>query len=383
MPRGYLDAASGQPLHPAARTAAAGFSDRVWADPSMPHHEGRTARQVLEAARATVAEVIGTDPSSVGFLRAGHDVAMLAVEGLAAGANGGHRRQTVHVYTSAVERSAVLEVADTIGGAAGTHIIEVDRVGRISDDAFRAALAITPVGDTRIAVFQAANIELGTRQPLASLLGTAAAEQIPVAIDGTGALGWIDIDPGWSALFADAQGFAGPRGAAILAVEAGARWRLPSPQADHTRPPEPDDVAAAVKTAAALDGVYQDRIHESARLSELVQRIRDRVRRTVPDVELLGDADNRLPYLVTFSCLYVDGERLAMELDRLGFAVGSGSACASRTGLPSHVLTAIGSLTHGNVRISLPIGCLAATVDAFLAVLPEAVARVRAEAGAP
>jgi cysteine desulfurase len=158
---------------------------------------------------------------------------------------------------------------------------------------------------------------------------------------------------------------------------------LPGSERDETRPPECDDVAAAVLTAAALDGVHRDRFHESTRLSELVQRIRDRVRRTIPDVELLGDADNRLPYLVTFSCLYVDGERLAMELDRLGFAVGSGSACASRTGLPSHVLTAIGSLTHGNVRISLPIGCPSEAVENFLTVLPEAVTRVRAEAGAP
>jgi len=81
--------------------------------------------------------------------------------------------------------------------------------------------------------------------------------------------------------------------------------------------------------------------------------------------------------------LYADGERLASELDRLGVAVGSGSACASRAGLPSHVLTAIGALTHGNVRVSLPLGVTTDSVEHFLRVLPAAVKTVRAEAGAP
>ena len=90
--------------------------------------------------------------------------------------------------------------------------------------------------------------------------------------------------------------------------------------------------------------------------------------------------------MVTFSCLYVDGEALVGELDRRGFAVASGSACTSSTLEPSHVLAAMGVLTHGNVRVTLPLEAVAPgranEVERFLAVLPDAVAAVAAELGA-
>jgi cysteine desulfurase len=85
--------------------------------------------------------------------------------------------------------------------------------------------------------------------------------------------------------------------------------------------------------------------------------------------------------VVTFSCLYVDGEALVTELDRAGFAVNSGSSCTSSTLRPSHVLEAMGVLSHGNVRVSLPWGTKEEDVERFLAVLPDVVARLRAAAG--
>ena len=113
----------------------------------------------------------------------------------------------------------------------------------------------------------------------------------------------------------------------------------------------------------------------------LVARIRERVAATVPDVEVVGDPHDRLPHVVTFSCLYVDGEALLTALDRRGFAVGSGSACTSSTLEPSHVLAAMGVLTHGNVRIALPRGVREEDVDAFLDALPGTVAEVRGALG--
>ena len=73
----------------------------------------------------------------------------------------------------------------------------------------------------------------------------------------------------------------------------------------------------------------------------------------MPDVDVAGDPVRRVPHLLTFSALYVDGETLTLELDKAGFAVASGSACSASSEHPSHVLAAMGALTHGNVRIGL------------------------------
>jgi cysteine desulfurase len=101
----------------------------------------------------------------------------------------------------------------------------------------------------------------------------------------------------------------------------------------------------------------------------------------VPDVQVVGDPDRRLPHLVTFSCLYVDGEALVTELDRRGFGIASGSACTASTLTPSHVLEAMGVLTHGNVRLSLQRDTTRADVDALCDVLPSVVAEIRGRVG--
>lgn len=143
-----------------------------------------------------------------------------------------------------------------------------------------------------------------------------------------------------------------------------------------------ENVPGALAAAAAL----QARVAEASSLDErhrpLVDRIRREVPRLVPDVEVVGHASQRLPHLVTFSCLYVDGEALLTALDRDGIAVSSGSSCTASTLTPSHVLEAMGVLTHGNVRVSLGRESSEADVDRLLAVLPGVVAEVRSQLGA-
>jgi len=84
---------------------------------------------------------------------------------------------------------------------------------------------------------------------------------------------------------------------------------------------------------------------------------------------VVGDPVDRLPHLVTFSCLYVDGEAIVTELDKRGYGVASGSACTASTLTPSHVLEAMGVLTHGNVRVSLTRDTTSEDVGAFLAAM--------------
>jgi cysteine desulfurase len=136
-----------------------------------------------------------------------------------------------------------------------------------------------------------------------------------------------------------------------------------------------------VAAAAALRAAADEAGAEAERLFGLVERIRRVVADTVPDVEIVGDPVHRLPHLVTFSCLYVDGEALLHALDRRGFAVSSGSSCTSSTLRPSHVLEAMGVLSHGNVRVSLHRETTPDQVERFLAELPDVVATLRAESG--
>jgi cysteine desulfurase len=176
-------------------------------------------------------------------------------------------------------------------------------------------------------------------------------------------------------LTASAHKWGGPPGVGLLAVRAGVRFSPPDPEPGAVSLPLVVAAAAALRAAAGEAGAEADR------LRPLVDRIRATVASTVPDVEIVGDPVGRLPHLVTFSCLYVDGEALLHALDRRGFAVSSGSSCTSSTLRPSHVLEAMGVLSHGNVRLSLHRQTTAGQVDRFLAELPRIVADLRAEAG--
>jgi cysteine desulfurase len=168
----------------------------------------------------------------------------------------------------------------------------------------------------------------------------------------------------------------------VLLVRKGARWRNPFPGDDRVdeRTTGMENVPAALAAAAALQAVVAERDDVNARQAALVDRLRAGVAR-IPDTEVVGDPVDRLPHLLTFSFLYVDGEAIVTELDRLGFAVASGSACTASTLEPSHVLAAMGALTHGNVRVSLSRDSGQDDVDRLLAALPDVVARIRHGAG--
>ena len=228
-----------------------------------------------------------------------------------------------------------------------------------------------------------ASHEVGTVQPVAAAAEACADAGVPLFVDAAQSIGRADVPPGWSLLTASAHKWGGPPGVGVLVVRKGVRWRSPYPGDDLYRPRAQGalNIPAVVAAAASLRAVRAEAATEAVRLSALVERIRETVARTVPDVEVVGDPVQRLPHLVTFSCLYVDGEALLHALDRRGFAVSSGSSCTASTLRPSHVLEAMGVLSHGNVRVSLHRGTTEADVDRFLAVLPGLVSEIRKEAG--
>ncbi|GAA1836161.1 cysteine desulfurase family protein [Actinomadura chokoriensis] len=368
----YFDAASTEPPHPAARAALLDALDAGWADPARLYGTARGTRLLLDRARARVAGVVGARPDEVSFTSSGTQAVHLAVlGGLQA-----RRRVGRHLVVSAVEHSSVLHAAERHERDGGeVTVVGVDRAGRADPAEFAAALR----PDTALACLQSANHEVGTLQPVAEAAEACRAARVPLFVDAAQSLGRADVPGGWSFLAGSAHKWGGPAGVGVLAVRKGTRWRSPLPddEREGRRVPGFENVPSIVAAAAALEAYRADMAAEAPRLSALVDRIRAEVPRSVPDVEVVGDPVRRLPHLVTFSCLYVEGEALLTELDRLGFAVSSGSSCTADTLRPSHVLEAMGVLTHGNVRVSLPRGADAAQVDRFLAVLPGAVERLR------
>ncbi|MBV2353595.1 aminotransferase class V-fold PLP-dependent enzyme [Streptomyces sp. J2-1] len=369
----YFDAASGAPLHPVARQALLAALDDGWADPARLHREGRRARLLLDAAREATAEAVGCRADEVVFTPSG----TAAVHSGAAGALAGRRRVGRHLIVSAVEHSSVLHSAEAFEAAGGTAVrVPVDRAGRVTPSAYAEALR----ADTALACLQSANHEVGTVQPVAEVAEVCRAAGVPLLVDAAQSLGWGPVEGAWSLLAASAHKWGGPPGVGVLVVRKGVRFAPPGPldERESGRAPGFPNLPAVVAAAASLRAVRAEAAQEAVRLRELTERLRARVPLLVPDAVVVGDPEHRLPGIVTFSCLHVDGEALLHALDRAGFSVSSGSSCTSSTLTPSHVLKAMGVLSEGNVRVSLPPGTSGEDVDRFLAVLPDAVAGVRA-----
>jgi cysteine desulfurase len=374
----YLDWASQAPLHPAAREALLAAYDAGWADPTRLHREGRQARLLYDAAREAVAGTLGVTAPEVSFTSSGTAAAHLGIFGALAV----QRRPRHELVVSAIEHSCVLH-AGAAHEAAGGRLIQlpVDTVGRVELQAWQ------PGAKTALVSVQSANQEIATRQPIAEIAERCRAASVPLHVDAAQSVGREPVDmSAWNAsvLTASAHKFGGPSGVGLLIVRDGTRWERPGPEDDRGDPRVvgPRDVPGAVATAAAL-------VARSAEMAEEAQRLRgfsEQVRRAaaaIPDAEVHGDPDpgGRLPHLVSMSFLYVDGEALLDRLGALGIAAASGSACTASSLSPSHVLEAIGALTHGNLRVSMGRDTTQDDIDRVLAALPAAVAGLRDEAG--
>lgn len=364
----YFDAAATEPPHPVTREAYLAALDSGWADPARLYGQARRAGLLLDQARAEIADLLGARPDEISFPASGTQAAYLGVQGALAG----RRRVGERVVAAAVEHAAVLRAA------AAPELVPVSRTGRVDLDAFAAAVAVE---GTALACLQTANHEVGTLQPVAEAAEACRDVGVPLLVDACVTAGRLPVPAGWSVLVASAHKWGGPPGVGVLAVRKGTRFRSPLPADDRGRVPGFPDLPAVVAAAAALRAVTAEAAEENARLAALVDLIRARVPELVPDVEVIGEPADRAPHIATFSFLYVDGEALLTELDRRGFAVSSGSSCTASTLRPSHVLEAMGVLTQGNLRVSLPRGASLAEVERFLAQLPDVVRGIRLAAG--
>lgn len=366
--RTEFDTASSEPLHPAARETLLAALDQAYADPRRLHRSGRTARLLLDNARAVVAESLDVRPDEVSFTGSGTEAVHRGLLGLVRGSRRGSR-----IVHAAIEHSAVRHAVAWGGEAVD---VACDELGRVDGGDLVAGASAPGVG---VVALQTANHEVGTIQPVGRF---ELPDGVPLFADACASMGRLPLPSGWAVAAGSAHKWGGPAGVGVLLVRKGARWRNPFPGDDRIdeRVAGFENVPGALAAAAALQAVVAERDAVNARQHALVDRIRAAVA-AIPDTQVVGDPVERLPHVVTFSFLYVDGESLVHQLDRHGFGVASGSACAASTLEPSAVLTAMRVLTHGNVRVSLTRDTTETEVDRLLGLLPGIVASLRAEVG--
>jgi cysteine desulfurase len=379
MRRVYLDHASAWPLRPEAVAALADAQAIAWADATRGHAEARAAAELLARSAETVATALGGRADDVVWTSCGTEAVALAVAGtaLAALRRGDPRR---HLVVSAVEHSSVLRTADRLASEHGFHVtvVPVDRAGRVDPD--QVAAALTP--DTLVVHLQHANHEVGTIQPTHEVATACRAHgDVLLHVDACQTVGQVGLtldQLGADLLTASGAKFGGARGTGFVVL--GPRARLsPIVEGDdrqRRRRAGGLDVPGIAATAVALQVATQAMAAEHSTREALRRRLRVGFTQ-VDDVDLHGPLGDTHPGIVAASALYVDGEALVADLDRRGFAVHSGSSCASTSGEPSHVLVAMGGLTHGHVRVSVGPDTTEQDVDGFLAAWTEVVTDLR------
>jgi cysteine desulfurase len=378
----YLDHAATTPLDERVLDAMLphlrGTPNGLRGNPSSLHALGATAREAVEEARTSVARLVSAEPKEILFTAGGTEADNLAVLGLAA-ANASRK----HVVISAVEHPAVRESAGHLE-AAGYEVtrVGVDSDGLISSAEFAGALR----SDTALAAVMWANNEVGSVQPVEEIAGVCHEAGVPLHVDAVQAAGRLALDVlriPVSTLALSAHKLYGPQGVGALYVREGVELEpllFGGGQEKGVRSGT-ENVAgiAGFGTAARIASEeLEDRMrHEAALRDALISSLTG-----IPGVHLNGHREKRLSNNAHVTVEGIEAESLVLFLDALGYAVGSGSACASSTAghKASPVLLAMGRADEEAIsaaRITVGKDTTQAEIDGFLEAFTTAVSQLR------
>ena len=375
--RVYLDYAGFAPVDPRVLAVMRPFLEGGVGNPAAPHSLGLEARASLDGARAKVARLFGGTAGGVVFTGTATEANNLAIRGLAARASGRH------VVTSAVEHISVLNTCRELEKQGyRVSYAPVDGDGRVDPDAIAGAMG----DDTVLVSVMAASGEIGSLQPLREIGRVTRERSVPFHVDAVGALGRVPLavdDCGIDLLTLSSNDLYGPPGAAALWVRGEVKLApltLGGGQEGGYRPGT-ENLPAIVGMGVAADFARTEGPGESARLASLRDRLIDGALAGVPGVRLTGARGaSRLPHHVSLLVSGVKADAVLMELDFRGVSASSGSACATLTGQPSHVLRAIGcddAAAEGSLCFTLGRWTTGQEIDVVIDVLPTIVSRLR------
>jgi len=376
----YLDGTAGLPVDARVMEAMAPFYTERFGNPSSIHFFGREARSALESARSSVAALVNAkDPKEIIFTSGATESNNLALKGLAQR----NRADGNHIVISQMEHMSVVNTCKFLQKSG----FEVTPVAPKKD-------GIIDVGDIEKALkketilisVMTANNEIGTVQPVDEIGKLAAEKDIYFHTDAVAAAGRIPIDVQKSKvdlLTLSSNDIYGPKGVGALYVRDGTKMETVQQGGGQERGLRSgsENIAGILGFGKAAQIAKEELASEASRLAALRDRLVKGVTSTIPDAFLNGSATLRVPNNASIRFLYIEGESLILNLETKGVAVSSGSACASKTLEPSHVLMCIGlphEEAHGTLQFSLNRYSKEEDVDHVIAVLPEIVKRLRA-----
>jgi cysteine desulfurase len=383
----YLDHAATTPILPEAAAAMTAQLGRV-GNASSLHASGRDARRVVEESREAIAKSLSCRPGEVVFTSGGTESDNLAIKGLYWSRRAEDSRRT-RILSTPIEHHAVLDPLQWLASeGAKVELVDVDRLGRLDIDAFRASLEADPESVALVTVMWANN-EVGTVQPVREVVELAHAHGIPVHTDAVQALGQLPLDfasSGVDAMTVTGHKIGGPYGVGALLV----RRELQPTALLHGGGQERDirsgtiDPPAIAGFAVACEQAVAHQPELAMRLAGLRDALVDGVRRAAPESVYNGDPDSgldhRLPGNAHLAFPGCEGDSLLMLLDARGIECSTGSACDAGVPQASHVLLAMGcseEFARSSLRFSLGHTSTQDDVDALVAAIAPVVDRAR------
>ena len=377
----YLDHAATTAVDPRVVEAMLPYWTQHYGNASSIYSLGRDAQHAMDGARQKVAEILNCAPKEIIFTSCGTESDNLALRGVAF-----ERRNRVkknHIITSPIEHHAIGHTVEQLEKHFGFEVtyVPVDQHGLV--DPADVERAIRP--DTAIISIMFANNEVGTIQPIAQIGEIARAHKIPFHTDAVQAGGALALDvkaQNVDLLSLSAHKFYGPKGVGLLYARRGVPFLPVQTGGGHERSRRAgtENVPYIVGLATALELATQELEESNARITQLRDRLIAGVLERIPDSQLSGHPTQRLPNNASFLFHYIEGESILLNLDMMGVAASSGSACTSGSLEPSHVLTAMGfshEVAHGSLRLSLGKENTLEEIEYVLEVLPGIVEKLR------
>lgn len=380
----YLDNSATTRMDEQVLAAMLPYWTEIYGNASSTHQWGQPARQAIEEARRTVAKAINAQPSEITFLSGGTEADNLAIKGVAEAYRGMGR----HLITSRFEHSAVLATCAQLE-AKGWHVtyLPVHREGIVRLEDVRAAL--TP--ETVLISVMHANNEIGTIQPIGEIgqlvreRREAGQTHLFLHTDAVQTLGKIPVDVqalGVDLLACSGHKIHGPKGIGALYVRRGVRLESQMHGGHHERDRRAgtEGVPLIVGLAKAVELAVEAIPERMEPIRQLRDQLEEQLMRRVPGTSRNGDPARRVPHIANLNFDFVEGEGLQISLDLKGIAVSTGSACASGSTEPSHVLVAIGhdrETGRGSLRFSFGKENQKEDVEAVLETLPGIIEKLR------